>query len=173
MEVYVYGIFICVVDDLVEVMGVEIGIFKFEVLWICVGFDEIVGVFCICMFGYIEFFYVYFDVIYFNVCNGIGQVVLMVVIVVSGIVVDGLCEIFGFDVGDSEDEIFWCGFLILFKGCGFGGVWLVISDQYVGLVKVLKCCFQGVGYQCCWVYFVCNLFVYVFKDKVDMVVSMF
>ncbi len=46
---------------------------------------------------------------------------------------------FGLDVGDSEDETFWRGFLTSPTARAFGGVRLVISDQHAGLVKALKC----------------------------------
>lgn len=40
----------------------------------------------------------------------------MAVIVASGIAADGSREILGLDVGDSEDETFWRGFLTSLKG---------------------------------------------------------
>ncbi len=97
----------------------------------------------------------------------------MAVIVASGIAADGSREILGLDVGDSEDETFWRGFLTSLKGRGLGGVRLVISDQHAGLVKALKRCFQGAGHQRCRVHFARNLLAHVPKDKADMVASMF
>ena len=38
------------------------------------------------------------------------------------------------DVGDSEDEVFWKGFMTSLKQRGLAGVKLVISDQHSGLV---------------------------------------
>ena len=40
-----------------------------------------------------------------------GQVISMAVVVATGITADGVREILGLDVGDSEDEVFWRGFL--------------------------------------------------------------
>src|SRR5205823_7971400 len=88
----------------------------------------------------IEFPYVYLDATYLHVRNPIGQVVSMAVIA-TGIAADGSREILGLDVGDSEEETFWRGFLTSLKGRGLGGVRLVISDQHAGLVKALKRCF--------------------------------
>ena len=173
MEAYVHGISTRAVDDLVEAMGVETGISKSEVSRICAGLDEIVGAFRTRTLGHIEFPYIYLDATYLNVRNGTGQVVSMAVIVASGIAADGSREILGLDVGDSEDETFWRGFLTSLKGRGLAGVRLVISDQHAGLVKALKRCFQGAGHQRCRVHFARNLLAHVPKDKADMVASMF
>jgi hypothetical protein len=43
-------------------------------------------------------------------------------------------EVLGFGVGDSEDEVFWRGFLRTLKQRGLAGVRLIISDQHTGLV---------------------------------------
>jgi putative transposase len=153
MEAYVRGISTRAVDELVEAMGVEAGISKSEVSRICAGLDEIVSAFRTRPLGHIEFPYVYLDATYLNVRNATGQVVSMAVIVASGIAADGSREILGLDVGDSEDETFWRGFLTGLKQRGLGGVRLVISDQHAGLVKALKRCFQGVGHQRCRVHY--------------------
>jgi hypothetical protein len=44
----------------------------------------------------------------------------------------------GVDVGDSEDEVFWRGFLRSLRSRGLSGVRLVISDQHAGLVAALR-----------------------------------
>ena len=97
----------------------------------------------------------------------------MAVVVATGIAADGSREILGCDVGDSEDETFWRGFLTALKGRGLSGVRLVISDQHAGLVKALRRCFQGAGHQRCRVHFARNLLAHVAKDKADMVAAMF
>jgi putative transposase len=153
MEAYVHGISTRGVDDLVEAMGVDAGISKSEVSRICAGLDEIVGAFRTRTLGHVEFPYVYLDATYLHVRNGTGQVVSMAVIVATGIAADGSREILGLDVGDSEDETFWRGFLTSLKQRGLSGVRLVISDQHAGLVKALKRCFQGAGHQRCRVHF--------------------
>src|SRR6476659_4655664 len=80
--------------------------------------------------GHIEFPHVYVDATYLHVRNTTGQVVSMAVVVATGIAADGSREILGCDVGDSEDETFWRGFLTALKGRGLSGVRLVISDQH-------------------------------------------
>jgi putative transposase len=146
---------------------------KSEVSRICAGLDEIVGAFRTRTLGHFEFPYVYLDATYLHVRNATSQVVSMAVIVATGIAADGSREILGLDVGDSEDETFWRGFLTSLKQRGLGGVRLVISDQHAGLVKALRRCFQGAGHQRCRVHFARNLLAHVPKDKADMVASMF
>lgn len=51
--------------------------------------------------------------------------------------IDGICEVLGIVVGDSEFYEFWCEFLVLLKVCGLIGVYLVIFDVYVGLKVVV------------------------------------
>lgn len=79
----------------------------------------------------------------------------------------------GLDVGDSEDEVFWRGFLRSLKTRGLGGVRLVISDQHAGLVAALKRSFQGSAHQRCRVHFARNLLALVPKSHQDMVAAVF
>jgi putative transposase len=173
MEAYVQGVSTRSVDDLVEAMGIDSGISKSEVSRICAGLDETVGAFRTRPLGHIEFPYVYLDATYLHVRNTTGQVVSMAGVVATGIAADGSREILGTDVGDSEDESFWRGFLTSLKGRGLTGVRLVISDQHAGLVKALNRCFQGAGHQRCRVHFARNLLAHVGKDNADMVAAMF
>ncbi|GAB2855090.1 hypothetical protein GCM10027026_00900 [Myroides odoratimimus subsp. xuanwuensis] len=94
-----------------------------------------------------------------------GQVASMAVVVATGVTAGGEREILGLDVGDSEDEIFWRGFLNSLKQRGLGGVQLVISDQHAGLVKALSRAFQGVAHQRCRVHFARNLLAHVPRGK--------
>ena len=105
---------------------------------ICAGLDEIVGAFRTRRLDHIEFPYVYLDATYLHVRNSASQVCSMAVVVATGITADGSREVLGLDVGDSEDEVFWRGFLRSLKARGLGGVRLVISDQHSGLVAALK-----------------------------------
>jgi hypothetical protein len=96
--------------------------------------------------GHIEFPFVYLDATYLNVASAggqPGQMTSMAVVVATGIAADGPREILGLDVGDSEDEVFWRGFLASLKQRGLSGVRLVISDQHAGLAKAVKRSFQG------------------------------
>ena len=97
----------------------------------------------------------------------------MAVVVATGIAADGSREVLGLDVGDSEDETFWRGFLLSLRQRGLAGVQLVISDQHSGLVKALKRSFQGCSHQRCRVHFARNLLAHVPKTHADMVAAVF
>src|SRR3954454_18689201 len=173
MEAYVQGISTRSVDDLVEAMGSDVGISKSEVSRICAGLDETVGAFRTRPLDHTEFPYVYLDATYLHVRNPSSQVTSMAVVVATGVSATGQREILGLDVGDSEEETFWRGFMTSLKQRGLGGVRLVISDQHAGLVKALRRCFQGVGHQRCRVHFARNLLACVPKSHADMVAAVF
>jgi transposase-like protein len=61
--------------------------------------------------------------------NPASQVVSKAVVVATGITADGGREVLGLDVGDSEDEVFWRGFLTALKRRGLTGVRLVIEQS--------------------------------------------
>jgi transposase-like protein len=173
MESYVNGVSTRSVDDLVAALGVDSGISKSEVSRICSGLDDIVGAFRTRRLDHIEFPYVYLDATYLHVRNSASQVCSMAVIVATGITADGAREVLGLDVGDSEDEVFWRGFLRSLKSRGLGGVRLVISDQHAGLVAALRRAFQGSAHQRCRVHFARNLLALVPKSHQDMVAAVF
>ena len=176
MEAYVHGVSTRSVDDLVVALGADSGISKSEVSRICAQLDEVVGAFRTRPLDHIGFPYVYLDATYLHVRNKPGkggQVVSMAVVVATGIAADGSREVLGLDVGDSEDETFWRGFLLSLRQRGLAGVQLVISDQHSGLVKALKRSFQGCSHQRCRVHFARNLLAHVPKTHADMVAAVF
>jgi putative transposase len=173
MEAYVQGISTRSVDDLVEAMGIDSGISKSEVSRICAGLDETVGAFRTRALDHVAFPYVYLDATYLHVRNTAQQVTSMAVVVATGITATGQREILGLDVGDSEDEVFWKGFMTSLKQRGLAGVQLVISDQHSGLVAALRRCFQGVAHQRCRVHFARNLLAHVPKAQADYVAAAF
>jgi putative transposase len=172
MEAYVNGISTRAVDDLVQALGVESGISKSEVSRICAGLDEQVEAFRSRPLHHTAFPYVFLDATYLHVRRS-GQVTGMAVVVATGVTADGGREVLGLDVGDSEDEVFWRGFLRTLKQRGLFGVRLVISDQHAGLVAALGRVFQGVGHQRCRVHFARNLLALVPKSHKDMVAAVF
>jgi transposase-like protein len=173
MESYVNGVSTRAVDDLVAALGVDSGISKSEVSRICAGLDEVVGAFRTRRLDHIEFPYVYLDATYLNVRNQTSQVTSMAVVVATGITATGEREVLGLDVGDSEDEVFWRGFLKSLRQRGLSGVRLVISDQHAGLVAALRRSFQGSAHQRCRVHFARNLLALVPKSHQDMVAAVF
>ena len=173
MEAYVAGVSTRAVDDLVAALGIGSGISKSEVSRICSGLDEIVGAFRTRQLDHIEFPYVYLDATYLHVRNQTCQVTSMAVVVATGITANGDREILGCDIGDSEDETFWRGFLRSLKARGLAGVQLVISDQHAGLVAALRRSFQGAAHQRCRVHFARNLLGLVPRSHTDMVAAVF
>ena len=173
MEAYVAGVSTRAVDDLVAALGIASGISKSEVSRICAGLDEIVRAFRTRQLDHVEFPYVYLDATYLHVRNTTSQVVSMAVVVATGITANGDREILGCDIGDSEDETFWRGFLRSLRARGLGGVKLVISDQHAGLVAALTKSFQKASHQRCRVHFARNLLSLVPKSHTDMVAAVF
>jgi transposase-like protein len=173
MEAYVAGVSTRAVDDLVGALGIGSGISKSEVSRICAGLDEIVEAFRTRQLDHLELPYVYLDATYLHVRNTTSQVVSMAVVVATGITANGDREILGCDIGDSEDETFWRGFLRSLKARGLAGVRLVISDQHAGLVAALRRVFQGASHQRCRVHFARNLLALVPRSHTDMVAAVF
>ena len=148
MEAYVGGISTRSVDELVGALGIGTGIKKSEVSSICQGLDELVGVFRTRRLDHQEFPYVFLDATYLHVRDN-HHVTSKAVVIATGVRADGHREILGLDVGDSEDEIFWRGFLRSLRARGLAGVKLVISDQHAELVAAIGRCFQEAAHQRC------------------------
>ena len=172
MEAWVNGVSTRAVDDLVQALGIGTGISKSEVSRICTGLDEQVAAFRTRPLHHTGFPYVFLDATYLHVRRS-GQVSTMAVVVATGVTEAGGREILGVDVGDSEDEVFWRGFLRTLKERGLSGVRLVISDQHAGLVAALGRQMQGVTHQRCRVHFARNLLALVPKSHKDMVAAVF
>ena len=171
MEAWVNGVSTRNVDALVEALG-GTGISKSEVSRICGQLDEEVGTFRTRRLDAVEYPYVVLDATYLHV-RTTGLVTTKAVVVATAVTADGRREILGLDVGDSEDEVFWRGFLTSLKGRGLSGVRLVISDQHAGLTAAIARSFQGAGHQRCRVHFARNLLALVPKGQMDMVAAVF
>jgi len=174
MEAYVAGVSTRAVDDLVEAMGMDTGISKSEVSRICAGLDERVAAFRGRTLGHVAFPYVYLDATYVHVRDdALGQVVSRAVVVATGITACGDREILGVDIGDSEDETFWTGFLRSLRARGLGGVRLVISDAHAGLRAAIRRVLSGASWQRCRVHYARNLLALVPKAHQEMVSAAF
>ena len=172
MEAYVHGVSTRSVDDLVIALG-GTGISKSEVSRICAGLDESVGAFRTRRLDHTRFPYIYLDATYLHVRTEQAMVVSKAVVVATGVTAQGRREILGLDVGDSEDEVFWRGFLTGLKKRGLAGVKLVISDQHAGLVAAIGRALQGTGHQRCRVHFIRNVLAHVAKGEAEMVAAVF
>ena len=175
MEAYVNGVSTRAVDDLVTALGIDSGISKSEVSRICAGLDETVAAFRSRPLHHTTFPYLFLDATYLHVrrTGAGGQVTSMAVVIATGVTATGDREVLGVDVGDSEDEVFWRGFLRSLKERGLQGTQLVISDQHSGLVAALRRSLQGASHQRCRVHFARNLLALVPKSHKDMVAAVF
>ena len=174
MEAYVSGVSTRAVDDLVVAMGIDTGISKSEVSRICAGLDERVNAFRNRTLGHVAFPYMYLDATYVHVRDdALGQVVSRAVVVATGITAEGQREVLGVDIGDSEDETFWTGFLRSLKTRGLSGVRLVISDAHAGLRAAIRKTMQGASWQRCRVHYARNLLALVPKASQEMVSAAF
>ena len=120
---------------------------------ICQALDAEVGRFRTRRLDGCAYPYVFLDATYLHV-RADHVVTSKAVVVATAVTTDGRREILGLDVGDSEDEVFWRGFLAALKSRGLAGVRLVISDQHAGLVAAIRRSFQGAAHQRCRVHYV-------------------
>ena len=152
-EAYVQGISTRSVDDLVKAMGMS-GISKSQVSRLCEEIDEKVKTF---LNRPIEgdWPYLWIDATYVKVRQN-GRIVSVAVIVAVGVNSDGRREILGLDIGPSEAETFWTGFLRKLARRGRRGVKLVISDAHEGIKAAVAKVFNAT-WQRCRVHFMRNV----------------
>jgi putative transposase len=142
-EAYIQGVSTRSVDDLVKAMGMT-GISKSQVSRLCEEIDGTVKAF---LERPIEgdWPYLWLDATYVKVRQN-SRVVSAAVIIAVGVNSDGRREVLGMDIGPSEAETFWTGFLRKLTRRGLRGVKLVISDAHEGIkaaaAKVLLASWQ-------------------------------
>ena len=117
------------VDDLVKALGMS-GVSKSQVGRLCAEIDEQVTAF---LDRPLEGDWpsLWIDATYLKVRQN-GQIISVAVIVAVGVNTDGRREVLGMDIGPSEAEPFWTGFLRTLARRGLRGVKLVISDAHRG-----------------------------------------
>jgi putative transposase len=86
-----------------------------------------------------------------------GRVVNQGVLVVSAVRDDGMREIFGVEVADTESEATYHELFRSLKRRGLKGVQLVVSDDHEGLKSAVCRHFQGAAHQRCQVHYQRNL----------------
>ena len=170
MEAYLHGVSTGKVDDLVKALGADTGISKSDVSRICADLDHEVGAFRDRDLSAMGYPYVFLDATYCKARVN-HRVVSQAVVIAFGVAADGRREVLGFDVGDSENEAFWTGFLRSLKARGLGGVKLVISDAHTGLKKAIGVVFQGAAWQRRRVHFLRNVLSIVPRASQEIVAS--
>src|SRR5271170_7186914 len=160
-EAYIQGVSTRSVDELVKAMGMS-GISKSQVSRLCGEIDERVHAF---LDRPIEgdWPYLWIDATYVKVREA-GRIVSVAVIIAIAVNTDGVREVLGMDVGPSEAEPFWTGFLRQLARRGLRGVKLVVSDAHEGIkaavTKVLHASWQR-----CRVHFMRNALAFANKGQ--------
>jgi transposase-like protein len=129
-EAYVQGVSTRNVDDLVKAMGAS-GVSKSQVSRLCEEIDVKVKAFLERPLEG-EWPYLWLDATYVKVRQQ-GRIVSVAVIVAAGVNGDGRREVLGLEIGASEAEPFWTGFLRKLARRGLSGVKLAISDAHEGI----------------------------------------
>ena len=159
-EAYIHGVSTRAVDDLVKALGMS-GVSKSQVSRLCVEIDERVTAFLDRPLEG-DWPYLWIDATYLKVRQN-GRIVSVAVIVAVGVNTDGRREVLGMDIGPSEAEPFWTGFLRKLARRGLRGVKLVISDAHEGLkaaiAKILSATWQR-----CRVHFMRNALAHAGKS---------
>lgn len=171
MTAYVTGTSTRKVDDLVRALGCDSGVSRSTVSRICAEIDEQVAVLRERRLDHTAFPYVFVDATYVK-ARIEHQVVSRAVVIATGVTADGNREVLGVDVGDSEDEVFWTGFLRSLRQRGLSGVRLVISDAHAGLKAAIARVVQGASWQRCRVHLMRNLLACVPKGQAEMVAAL-
>ena len=116
----------------------------------------------------------FLDATYLHVRTGQAMVVSKAVVVATGVTADGRREILGLDVGDSEDEVFWRGFLTGAEEArpGRGAAGHLRPARRPGR-RASRRRFQGAAHQRCRVHFIRNVLAHVPKGEAEMVAAVF
>jgi putative transposase len=168
-EAYVQGVSTRKVDALIQALGMT-GLKKSAVSAVCAGLDARVTRFRQqAVTG--AYPYVWLDAKYVKVREG-DRVVSMAYVIATGVTAAAERAVLGCDVGPSESEAFWTGFLRDLVARGLTGVQLVISDAHSGLVAARRTVLQGAQWQRCRVHALRNLLRHVPKHQPAMVAAL-
>jgi transposase-like protein len=90
-----------------------------------------------------------------------GAVISQAVVVAYGVGEDGLREVLGIDVVESESLESWATFLRALLARGLHGVKLVVSDAHAGLKAAIASVLNGAAWQRCKVHLMRNVLAHV------------
>jgi transposase-like protein len=167
-EAYVQGVSTRKVEALVQTLGIS-GLSKSEVSRMCTALDAQAAAFRTRRLDAV-YPYLWVDARYEKVRED-GRVQSMAVLVAYGVRADGVREVLGVDVGNSEDVVFWRAFLQSLVARGVRSVQLVISDAHAGLKQAIAEVFVGAAWQRCRVHFMRNILARVGKTAQAMVAA--
>jgi putative transposase len=159
-EAYIQGVSTRSVDDLVKSMGMS-GISKSQVSRLC---EEIDGKIATFLNRTLEgdWPYLWLDATYVKVRRD-GRIISVAVIIAVGVNADGRREVLGIEIGASEAEPFWTGFLRKLARRGLRGVKLVISDAHEG-IKAAVAKVLCASWQRCRIHFMRNVLAHAGKQ---------
>ena len=149
-ELYIQGVSTRRMEELVKNFGLK-KLSASEVSRLCKILDEKVEEFLKRPIE-VKIRYLLVDATYFKVRCGV-QYKTRALLVVVGIREDGLREILGASIAESEDSGFWLTLFRSLKDRGLEGVELVISDAHKGIQKAVESSFLGASWQYCHVHF--------------------
>lgn len=159
-EAYVQGVSTRNVDDLVKAMGAS-GVSKSQVSRLCEEIDGKVKAFLDRPLEG-DWLYLWLDATYVKVRQN-GRIVSVAVIIAVGVNGDGRREVLGLEIGASEAEPFWTGFLRKLARRGLRGVKLVVSDAHEGIKAAVSKVFSA-SWQRCRVHFMRNALAHAGKS---------
>lgn len=112
--------------------------------------------------------FVYIDAIHFNVKTN-GVIGKSAAYVVLGISRNGIKEVLGIYIGESESSKFWLSVLNDIKNRGVKDILVLSSDGLTGIQESIKVAYPKTEHQTCMVHFVRNTLKYVnHKDKTQI-----
>jgi len=149
-ESYIQGVSTRRIEELVKSFGLN-RLSASEVSRICSILDEKVEEFLKRPIE-AEIRYLIVDATYFKVRNG-AQYKTRALLIIVGIRDDGLREILGASIAESEDSGYWSTLFRSLKDRGLEGVEMVISDAHKGIQKAVESSFLGASWQYCQVHF--------------------
>jgi transposase-like protein len=167
-EAYVQGVSTRKVEALVQTLGIS-GLSKSEVSRMCAALDAQAEAFRTRRLDAV-YPYLWVDARYEKVRED-GRVQSMAVLIAYGVRADGVREVLGLDVGNTEDVVFWRAFFHSLVARGLRGVQLVISDAHTGLKQAIAEVFVGAAWQRCRVHFMRNALARVPKTAQAMVAA--
>lgn len=129
---------------------------KSTVSSLCSGLDVRVRAFNERRFDGQNFPFILVDALFFKSRNE-DRVVSRAALTISGVRSDGVREILGIQIGDTESFATWDETFRWLKGRGLRGVMFVISDQHSGLKEAIRKHFQDASWQRCQVHLMRNI----------------
>lgn len=159
-EAYVQGVSTRNADALVQAMGAS-GVSKSQVSRLCAEIDVGVKAFLDRPLEG-DWPYLWLDATYVKVRQN-GRIVSVAVIIAVGVNGGGRREVLGLEIGASEAEPFWTGFLRKLARRGLRGVKLVVSDAHEGIKAAVSKVFSA-SWQRCRVHFMRNALAHAGKS---------